>query len=90
MTPSELDDKVNAQIEGYIKMRTKHPNSTLYLGAMHQYAEMAHGGKAYDRDTCIRDEYYSGYPDEFFFRVLSGLGEFERYLTYAAYTSHNS
>jgi len=23
--------------------------------------------------------YYSGYPDQFFFMVLSGLGEFEKF-----------
>ena len=89
MTPSELDDKVNAQIGGYIRMRTEVPNSSLYRGAMYQYAEMAHGGKAYDGDTCVRDEYYPGYPDEFFFRVLSGLGEFELYMKAAAEAIHS-
>ncbi len=89
MTPSELDDKVNAQIEGYLKMRKRTPNSSLYRDAMWQYAEMAHGGTAMDGQTCIRDEYYPGYPDEFFFRVLSGLGEFDRYLATAAQTKHD-
>ena len=84
MTSKELTLKVAEMVKKYIKMRTDMPNSNLYQEAMWQFADMANGGRAFDGNQIyIRDEYYPNYPDEFFFRVISGLGEFERYLEVA-------
>ena len=81
--------KVNRMIEGYQKMRKKNPNSSMYREAMWQYVDMAHGGDGGPSGGAnggsIRGEYYADLPNEFFFLVLSGLGEFERYLNIAAH-----
>ena len=74
--------EVSRFVSNYREMR--HGGSSLYDEAMWQYADMANGGRAHDGlDTYLRDQYYQGYPDEFFMLVLSGLGEFERYTTIA-------
>ena len=74
-----IDKIVENKIEFYKKMKENSPS--LYNEAMWQYADMANGGRGHDGNTTfIRDSYYPGYPDSFFFRVLSGLGEFERFV----------
>ncbi len=81
---TEAIAKANHMIETYKKMQKKNPNSTMYQESMWQYADMAHGGDGGPNGNInggsIRGEYYADLPDEFFFLVLSGLGEFERYL----------
>ena len=70
-------------VSNYREMRAN-SRSSLYDEAMWNYADMANGGRAHDGlDTYLRDEYYQGYPDEFFMQVLSCLGEFNRYTTIA-------
>ena len=78
-----MREAIDVIIEEKIKLYRvmKENNLSMYEEVMWQYAEMANGGKANDgAGTLIRDQYYSGYPDSFFFRVLSGLGEFERFV----------
>ena len=78
-----MNREVSRVVDNYREMREKDYGS-LYEEAMWQYADMANGGRAHDGlNTYIRDQYYQGYPDEFFMQVLSGLGEFERYTTVA-------
>ncbi len=79
-----LQSEVTRMVSSYNDMRTHSPGSSMYEEAMWQYAEMAHGGDGgptgmSDGGT-IREKYYPGHPNEFFFLVLSGLGEFERYM----------
>ena len=82
MTREEMKEEVSRHVINYREMRQG--GSSLYEEAMWQYADMANGGRGHDGlDTFIRDQYYPGYPDEFFMQVLSGLGEFERYTTVA-------
>ena len=88
MDRSSWEKEASRMITNYESMRTKNPNSSMYEEAMWQYAEMAHGGDggpsgSSDGDT-IRSEYYPNHPNEFFFLVLSGLGEFERYMKCAS------
>ena len=79
LTEDELEQAVNSRVKKYMEMRGK--GNDMYEESMWQYAEMAQGGRAFDgHRTYIRDKYYAGYPNEFFFRVLSALGEFERYM----------
>ena len=84
---TEAIAKSNRMIENYQKMRKNAPS--MYQESMRQYADMAHGGDGGPNGNVnggsIRGEYYSDLPNEFFFLVLSGLGEFERYLNIAAY-----
>ena len=83
MTREEMDREVSRCVANYREMR-EHDYASLYEESMWHYADMANGGRAHDgNSTFIRDEYYPGYPDEFFMQVLSGLGEFERYTTMA-------
>lgn len=83
MTKEELNGEVTRIVKNYREMR-ENSYSNLYDEAMWQYADMANGGRAHDgANTFIRDQYYHGYPDEFFMQVLSGLGEFDRYTTVA-------
>lgn len=83
MTREEMNRQVAQHVSNYREMR-ENSYSNLYDEAMWQYADMANGGRAHDgANTFIRDQYYEGYPDEFFMQVLSGLGEFERYTTVA-------
>ena len=79
---ASMDEKVhNGEGKVTIVKKMKENNPSMYEECMWQYAEMANGGKADDgTGTLIRDSYYAGYPDAFFFRVLSGLGEFERFV----------
>ena len=75
--------EVSRFVSNYREMRAN-SRSSLYDEAMWNYADMANGGRAHDGlDTYLRDEYYQGYPDEFFMQVLSCLGEFNRYTTIA-------
>ena len=84
MSTEDLDKAVAARVKKYMEMRSKPYSIDMYEESMWQFAEMAHGGRGFDGNrTYIRDEYYSGYPNEFFFQVLSQLGEFERYLKVA-------
>ena len=82
VTKEQLDREVSRYVANYREMRNSSPS--MYEECMWQYADMANGGRAHDGlDTFLRDQYYQGYPDEFFVLVLSGLGEFERYTTMA-------
>ena len=83
MTREEMAREVSRCVTNYREMREK-DYASLYEEAMWQYADMANGGRGHDGlNTFVRDQYYKGYPDEFFMQVLSGLGEFERYTTVA-------
>ena len=82
-----LKSEVTRMVSSYSDMRTHSPGSSMYEEAMWQYAEMAHGGNGgpagvpgVDDSKTIRSEFYPDHPNEFFFLVLSGLGEFERYM----------
>lgn len=82
-----LQSEVTRMVSSYNDMRTHSPGSSMYEEAMWQYAEMAHGGNGgpagvpgVDDSKTIRSEFYPDHPNEFFFLVLSGLGEFERYM----------
>jgi hypothetical protein len=82
VTKEQLDREVSRYVANYREMRNSSPS--MYEECMWQYADMANGGRAHDGlDTFLRDQYYQGYPDEFFVLVLSGLGEFERYTSLA-------
>ncbi len=79
-----LEKEVTRMVESYRKMKKNVPGSSMYREAMWQYANMAHGGDGgptgnVDGGT-IRGKYYDNHPNEFFFMVLSGLGEFELYM----------
>lgn len=78
------ENEASRMIESYNDMRTKNPGSSMYEEAMWQYADMAHGGDGgptgVEGNNTIRGDYYPNHPNEFFFLVLSGLGEFERYM----------
>ena len=77
-TKEAIDSEVERFVRNYREMKTQSPS--MYEECMWQYAEMANGGRAHDGlDTFLRDKYYKGYPDRFFFLVLSALGEFEKY-----------
>ena len=83
LTKEQIDSEVKRCVANYREMRKK-DYANMYEEAMWQYADMANGGRGHDGlNTFLRDEYYKGYPDEFFMQVLSGLGEFERYTTIA-------
>ena len=76
-------------VSSYNDMRVANPGNSMYEQAMWQYAEMAHGGDGgptgKSDNSTIREDYYPNHPDEFFFLVLSGLGEFERYMKSSTY-----
>tara|TARA_Y100000114_G_C11665156_1_gene281019 strand:+ start:270 stop:542 length:273 start_codon:yes stop_codon:yes gene_type:complete len=77
-TKEAIDLEVERFVRNYREM--KETNRSLYEESMWNYADMANGGRAHDGlDTYLRDRYYKGYPDRFFFLVLSALGEFEKY-----------
>ena len=80
----DLQSEATRMVSSYRDMRTNNPGSSMYEEAMWQYAEMAHGGDGGPTGTSdgrtIREQYYPDHPNEFFFLVLSGLGEFERYM----------
>lgn len=79
MLNEKLTSEASRFVANYKEMRDTNPS--LYREAMWQYADMANGGMGHDGfQTYIRDQYYKGYPDEFFVLVLSGLGEFEKYV----------
>ena len=78
-----LENESTRMIKSYKEMREKISGSSMYREAMWQYADMAHGGDGgptgkSDKST-IRGEYYPDHPNEFFFMVLSALGEFEKF-----------
>ena len=82
------EKEASRMIINYMDMREINSPSSLYEEAMWQYADMAHGGDggptgSSDGGT-IRSEYNPNHPNEFFFLVLSGLGEFERYMKCAS------
>jgi len=85
MNNAELSSEVVRMVGNYKSMREIRPASSMYREAMWQYGNMAHGGTGGDandesgNNSTIREVYYSGYPDQFFFMVLSGLGEFEKF-----------
>ena len=82
ISAEDLNKVVASYVKKYTHMRDN--GSDMYEESMWQYADMAHGGRGFDGNrTYIRDEYYPGYPNDFFFQVLSQLGEFERYLKVA-------
>lgn len=79
MTKEQTDQEVARFVSNYKEMRATNPS--LYNEAMWQYADMANGGRGHDgHETYIRDQYYKGYSNDFFVLVLSGLGEFEKYV----------
>ena len=78
MTELEITNEVDRLIEHYTIMRKQCPNSSMYQECMWQYSGMANGLDV--DDGCgnnIRQKYYKDYPDEFFTRVLVGLGELD-------------
>ena len=78
MTDLEIDNEVERFVNHYMDMRNKNPESFMYKESMWAYSDMSSGGRGFDGNkTYIRDEYYKGYPDVFFTRVLVGLGELE-------------
>jgi len=82
VTKEQMNREVSRYVNNYREMREG--SFSLYDEAMWQYADMANGGRAHDGlNTYLRDQYYQGYPDEFFMQVLSCLGEFDRYTTVA-------
>ena len=83
-----LEKEVTRMVKSYTDMREKPSGASMYREAMWQYADMAHGGDGgptgnLDNST-IRSDYYPNHPNEFFFMVLSGLGEFELYMKSSA------
>ena len=77
-TKEAIDQEVDRFVVNYLEM--KETNRSLYEESMWQYADMANGGRGHDgHQTYLRDRYYKGYPDRFFFLVLSALGEFDKY-----------
>lgn len=88
MDSIELNAEVKRLVKYYEQLRTTSPRSSMYRETMWQYADMAHGGDGgptgkTDNST-IRGEYYPNHPNEFFFMVLSALGEFELYMKSSA------
>ena len=88
MNSIELNAEVKRLVKYYEQLRTTSPRSSMYREAMWQYADMAHGGDGgptgeLDNST-IRGNYYPNHPNEFFFMVLSALGEFELYMKSSA------
>ncbi len=85
MNSSDVNSEVVRMVNNYKSMREMMPASSMYREAMWQYGDMANGGtggEANDKGgnkSTIREVYYPGYPDQFFFMVLSGLGEFEKF-----------
>ena len=84
MNSIELNAEVTRLVKYYKELRTTSHRSSMYRETMWQYADMAHGGDGgptgKNDNTTIRGEYYPDHPNEFFFMVLSGLGEFELYM----------
>jgi len=76
------ESEIARLVSHYIMMRDMTAGSTMYRETMWQYGDMAHGrdGGPASRGKTIREEYYSGYPDEFFLEVLTQLGESETFL----------
>ena len=71
----EYKDKIPEMINRYKEMEKWGNESSMIREVKWQYAEMANGGQATDGlDTCIRDQYYKGYPDEFFQEVCDLMG----------------
>ena len=72
-------------VSHYSYMKDLGPVNSMYRETMWQYGDMAHGGDGGPTGSpdgkTIREEYYPGYPDKFFFEVLSLLGESETYLS---------
>ena len=82
MTDQQYKECVTKAIAHYKNMEQF--GSSMIHEVKWQYADMANGGRAHDGlNTYLRDEYYQGYPDDFFMQVLSCLGEFDRYTTIA-------
>ncbi len=75
-----IDIIVKEKTAYYVNLKKTAPG--MYEEAMWQYASMAHGGPGgeYSEGVSIRENYYKNYPDSFFFRVLSGLKEYEKYM----------
>ena len=76
-------------VKSYSETRKTAPSQYDHL--MDCYCEMATGGAGGPSDTeptqdgplsSFRDQYYHGYPDDWFFCILSGLGELDRYYSY--------
>lgn len=80
MTKNDKDLRLKNMVERYRDMRDSWPS--MYNEAMDLYSDMAHGGQGYDGTTSIRESHYNGYSDEWFYKVLSSLGEFDRYASY--------
>ena len=83
-----LENESTRMIKSYKDMRERISGSSMYREAMWQYADMAHGGDGgptgKSDNSTIRGDYYPNHPNEFFFMVLSGLGEFELYMKSSA------
>ncbi len=79
-----LENEVTRMVKNYVEMREKPYSIHMYREAMWQYADMAHGGDGgptgKSDNSTIRGDIYPNHPNEFFFMVLSGLGEFELYM----------
>ena len=76
MTELEITDEVERLIVHYKNMQNISPS--MYNECLWQYSGMSNGLDVDDgAGTNIRQKYYKGYPDEFFTRVLVGLGELE-------------
>ena len=76
MTNFEMNNKVERLVEHYKIMKKASPS--MYNECLWQYSGMSNGLDVDDgAGTNIRQKYYKGYPDEFFTRVLVGLGELE-------------
>ena len=84
----DYESEVTRLSSHYKAMGVTTIGSSMYKETMWQYGDMAHGGDGgptgSPSGTTIREEYYSGYPDKFFFEVLSLLGESETYLSCGA------
>lgn len=76
-------------VKSYSETRKASPSQYDHL--MDSYCEMAAGGEDGEGDAEVtrdgplynfRQRYYKGYPDDWFFCILSCLGELDRYYTY--------
>ncbi|MEC7288444.1 MAG: hypothetical protein VXU42_07120, partial [Verrucomicrobiota bacterium] len=78
------EKEASRMVKNYIDMRSRAGGGSMYREAMWQYADMAHGGDGgptgKSDNSTIRGDFYPNHPNEFFFMVLSGLGEFELYM----------
>ena len=84
-TKEAIEKDVERMVSLYQTMRENVPS--MYESAMWDYASLANGGTGHTGHEVeengiritIRQKHYEGYPDSFFFLVLTGLGEIERY-----------